>query len=169
MESSVRQRRRVPRGAACAAILFAIAACAGPSDERRIAQLFEEAAAALEAGRVDDAAGHLSDDYRDAAGRTKRALTAIAHFALRDGPVKIWLRPPQIEVRGDEATAHLEAFALQTAGRVEELADLIPHDARRLQLEARLCARGGRGASSPSTSRTCRSRPSDAPPVPRVS
>jgi hypothetical protein len=125
------------RAGAVMSCMFCLAlagACSGPTDEQQIRTLLKDAAAALERGDVDGAAGALSDAYADEAGRTKRDLVRMAAFALREGRVKIWLGDAQVDVRGADAVVRLQAFAIRTAGKVEELADLVPSDARRFDL-----------------------------------
>ncbi len=134
---------RLPALLAIAALALG-SACSGPSDEQRILDLVKDGAAALEAGEVDEAADALSDAYADASGRSKRDMVRLAAFALRQGRVRIWLREPQVEVRGAEAELRLVAFALQTNSTVEELADLIPTDARRFELALTLRREGRR-------------------------
>lgn len=110
-------------------MLFAFSCGKRLSEEDIVRAAVEKAAKAAEA---KDAAAFMklvSKDYRDAYGNDYNAVKGILlHQFLRPGPVKVFIRGLEVEVKGDAAL--VDARVILVLGReVKTLGDIVPEDA----------------------------------------
>lgn len=107
--------------------------------EQQIQKVLEAGVSALEAKDLRAAGDLLADGYKDARGRDKKRMKAIAFLVLRQGPVRLSLADEVVEVdeSGTRATVRATVRALQTAGAPETVGDLLPRG-RAVEVELQL-------------------------------
>jgi len=125
-------------GALAIPIAFLVLACGGAPDspEARVRALVDragEAAAARDAGALLDL---VSEDYRDAHGRDKRALKALVlRYVLANEAIHVTSRVKELAVGPDAERAELVVVAALTAAPVAEPGELAGLDADLFRFE----------------------------------
>lgn len=134
-----------PFALALTLVLVGLAASCSKKEtpEQQIRALLDEGVKALEAKDVGAAADLLAEGYKDALGRDKKQMRAIAFVVLRQGPVRLSLSDEVIEVEpgGQRAKVTAKVRALQTAGAPETVGDLVPRG-RAVEVELALVKEG---------------------------
>jgi len=114
-----------------------------PTDEEAIAALFADGARAAQERRVSDAVAGLSERFRSASGWDRREVKqVIAAQVLRGEWVSVTVAGARIAVEGDRARAGIHLVAARS-GQGGSLADLLPHQATGLRVDAELEREGG--------------------------
>lgn len=111
--------------------------------EQQIQKVLAAGVSALETKDIGAAGDLLADGYRDARGRDKKRMKAIAFVVLRRGPVRLSLSDEVVEVdeSGTRATVRAKVRALQTAGAPETVGGLLPRG-RAVEVELSLVKEG---------------------------
>jgi len=116
---------------------------AGPTDEEAIAALFADGARAAQERRLADAVAGLSERFRSASGWDRREVKrVVAAQVLRGEWVSVTVAGLRTSVEGDRARSAVHLVAARS-GQGSRLADLLPHQATGLRVDAELEREGG--------------------------
>jgi ketosteroid isomerase-like protein len=95
-----------------------------PPPQEQVLNTILDAADAVERKDVGGCLKHVSEDYQDSYGNTKRDLMRRAVGGLREvGDLNVSIYQPEVQVQGDQATARFRAVLrqMQRGATVQEL------------------------------------------------
>lgn len=110
--------------------------------EQEIKELLDRGVTALEQNKHADAVDLLSPSYLDSAGRNQKKMKSLSFVLLRRGPVMVFLSDVNISVNGISASVEMKATAVQGKRKIEALNDVIPQNARKMNITLQLLKEG---------------------------
>ncbi len=121
-------------------LLLSLVGCADPkSAEEQIRQMVAQGEAAVEAGSLTEVGSLISEDYRDEAGRTRRALEQlVAAYLLRHRSIHLLIQIHQIELEASD-DARMTLYVAMAGRPLAEAGQLLTvrADLLRFDLELR--------------------------------
>ena len=121
---------------------FALACEEKKTPEQEIQELLDRGVAALEKNQLSEAVALLSDSYLDVSGRDQQKMKSLTFMLLRRGPVMVFMSDVQIKVNGVSASVQLKATAVQGKRKIAQLKDVIPQNARKMDITLQLLKEG---------------------------
>jgi hypothetical protein len=123
--------------------LFPFSGCekkATPEEEIRA--LLNRGVGALEANQLSEVVDLLAKEYLDSGGRDYKKMKSLAFIVLRRGPVMVFLSDVSVQVNGVSGTVQLKATAIQGKKKITALKDVVPQNARKMDLTIQVLKNG---------------------------